>query len=382
MERITSINPKRILWSCEERGVDLSQLADAVQISKRTLDHALEADEGLTFAQLQRLAKYFHRGVLFFLEPGEPQEDQVYSPQFRTLANQKAQITPKIRAIIQQAERQREVFLGLREELGEPIEQEFEPPSTSVEDIPRSAETIRQWLGLKDENTFETYRAAVESKGVLVFRSQGYDGAWRIPKEDRVDGFCLYNKICPVIVVRKRRSEGRQAFTLFHEVAHLILHRVSSFSRIDDTNQDSITEREANSFAAHLLVPERFLQRIELRFKPVEAKAFDQWLQPEANAWTVSPEVIVLRLLETGRLNRREYDSYRLWKDEEPRSEDGKGNRKYRHREPLHVFGPTFTRTVLEALSRQQITSNKASRYLDNLKLQDLRQLEEYVATH
>jgi hypothetical protein len=56
------------------------------------------------------------------------------------------------------------------------------------------------------------------------------------------------------------------------------------------------------------------------------------------------------------------------------------GSRKYRHREPKHVFGDTFVRTVLDALNARHITLAKASSYLDSLKIKDLHQLERYYA--
>jgi len=44
----------------------------------------------------------------------------------------------------------------------------------------------------------------------------------------------------------------------------------------------------------------------------------------------------------------------------------------YRHREPSHIFGHTFVRTVLDALHGQYITLAKASHYLDGLKINGL----------
>ena len=58
------------------------------------------------------------------------------------------------------------------------------------------------------------------------------------------------------------------------------------------------------------------------------------------------------------------------------------GNRSYRHREPIHIFGDTFVRTVLEALQTKEITLARASGYLDNLKIQDVHELERYCYAH
>ena len=52
----------------------------------------------------------------------------------------------------------------------------------------------------------------------------------------------------------------------------------------------------------------------------------------------------------------------------------------YRHREPSHIFGDRFVRTVLDALNNRYITLAKASSYLDGLKINDLHQLERHYA--
>ena len=46
---------------------------------------------------------------------------------------------------------------------------------------------------------------------------------------------------------------------------------------------------------------------------------------------------------------------------------------RYRNREPKHIFGDGYVRTVLDALNSRRITLAKASTYLDNLKISDLQ---------
>ena len=57
------------------------------------------------------------------------------------------------------------------------------------------------------------------------------------------------------------------------------------------------------------------------------------------------------------------------------------GSRKYRYREPKHIFGDPFVRTVLDAVNARHVTLAKASSYLDGLKIKDLHQLEHYYAS-
>jgi Zn-dependent peptidase ImmA (M78 family) len=137
----------------------------------------------------------------------------------------------------------------------------------------------------------------------------------------------------------------------------------------------------ANTFAGHLLVPDAWLAQIDDGARPAAVELFDVWLAPYRQRWGVSGEVILRRLLDAGRLPQARYTAYRthlqgLTFD----GDEGGGNRAYRYREPRHIFGDKFVRTVLSALSSRRITATKASSYLDGLKLSDLRNLEQHVA--
>lgn len=380
MERIQSINPQRLAWCFADRGITMDQCAAELDIPATNLGKVMASEAGLTFNQLRKVAEYFGRGILFFLEPGPVDEAQVHTPEFRTLANQKPELSPRLKALIERVEKQRAVYLSLREELDEVGFTRFNLPDLQGVGPREAAEAVRRWLGLADQNSFDSYRAAVEGKGILVFQSNGYTGKWQIAKESPILGFSLFDQDCPVIVVKKLRWEPRQSFTLMHELGHLLLHKTSSIDDDHDFHSHEGGEQEANAFAGHLLVPDNFLASIRDGERPDEAAQFDAWLAPLRKAWGVSGEVILLRLMEVGRLPREEYVAYKQWRDQPITNDEGTGSREYRHREPKHVFGDAFVRTVLDALSARHITLAKASSYLDNLKIKDVRLLEQHYA--
>jgi Zn-dependent peptidase ImmA (M78 family) len=165
-----------------------------------------------------------------------------------------------------------------------------------------------------------------------------------------------------------------------HELGHLILHRKSSIDVENNLWSQQVLERDANSFAGHLLVPDSFLAAIQGN-PPENVSEYDDWLSKSRYTWGVSAEVILRRLMDAGRLQKAKYEAYRAWKKEQPAPpEEEGGNRKYRNREPIHIFGQRYVRTVLDALNGNYITLNKASGYLDNLKINDVRKLERYIA--
>ena len=380
MERIQSINLARIDWCCADRGMTRDELAAEIGIAPASLAKAFEGEAGLTFNQLRKIAAFFGRGTLFFLEAGPVNEATVHSAQFRTLANKKPELSPRLKLLIERVERQREIFLALRDELDSVDVMAFAPPELNGLSVQDAARLVRRWLGLADRNDFDSYRQAIEARGLLVFRSNGYNGKWQIAKESPILGFSLYDPACPVIVVKKQDSDTRQTFTMMHELGHLLLHKTSSIDDESDLHAREGEEREANAFAGYLLVPNAFLHSIHDDERPADVSGFDDWLEPQRRAWGVSSEVILRRLMDAKRLPQADYAAYRRWWAARPIVEKSGGSREYRNREPKHIFGDGYVRTVLDALNSRRISLAKASSYLDNLSIRDLHKLERHYA--
>jgi len=380
MERIEAINPGRIEWCCFDAGITVEQLAAATKIAPATLERVMAGESGLTYGQLSKVADYFGRGVLFFLEPDPVDDARVYTPQFRTLKNQKPLVSTKVRKLIERVERQRDVFVRLREDLGDESWPRFEPPNWQNLTPAVAAARARQWLGLTTQNSFEAHRAAVEARGILVFRTNGYAGKWQIEKANPVLGFCIYDARCPVIVVKKQDALSRQSFTLFHELGHLLLQRASSIDEENDFAAPVGNEPAANAFAGRVLVPDAVLATVHDADRPAEVSEYDAWLSAQRLATGASTDVLLIRLIGEGRLPQARYDEYQHWRSEQQPPPPVSPPRKYRYREPKNVFGDSFVRAVFGALTERYITLPRASTYLDDLKITDLRRLEhEYV---
>lgn len=380
MERITNINSQRVVWCCADLGLTPEQVVAELGWSPERLNAVIDGNGGLTFTQLRAMAEFFGRSVLFFLESEEVDAERVHSPQFRTLAGQKPDLSRRVRLLVQRAEYQRKIYLDLTEDVEGAERSRFLPPELPSDPV-EAARVAREWLSLGENNDFEKFRSAVEQRGILVFRTNGYAGKWQIAKESSILGFALYDPSTPVIVVRKQKAESMQSFTLMHELGHILLHRTSSVDDDADLRATRGMEREANRFAAHLLVPDSYLAKLLATDRPDDNAELDEWLKPFRSAWGVSADVILLRLVDERRMQKSAYESYCGWRDGQYEAEEEQGgSRAYRYREPRHVFGDRYVRAVLNALDAQQITLNKASDYLDGLKVRDLHKLEQFYA--
>lgn len=377
MERIQSVNLDRIEWACAENGITLEQLASTVGVPESTIQR-LVAGDGITFNNLQKTAEFLGHGVLFFLDQGPIDPDSIYTPQFRTILNRKPNLSAKLRRFVHTVEKQREAYLALQEASSEPGIS-FTPPNLS--DQTNGPQIVRDWLNLSTANNFRLCREKIEEKGVLVFLSNGYNGKWQIPKEDPILGFAMYHVSYPIIVIKKE-SEQRQLFTLMHEFAHLIVHKASWVDDENDLESYSAQEQEASGLAGRVLVPDAVLEGVDDQDRPTNVADYDNWLASIRQAYGVSGEVILRRLLDSGRLLQENYAQYRQWKAETTWGPKEGGNRAYRYREPIHIFGDTFVRAVFEALQAKEITLARASTHLDNLRIQDVHELERYCYAH
>jgi len=385
MEKI-AINPSRLEWCLNAVQIDINQLSTELKIAQKTLEQAMESKEVFSVNQLEKIANYFKRNLLFFLESEAPQEEEIYSLQFRTINNQKPIHSPKLRSFVEQVEKQRNVYLGLLEDLGETINNAWYPDGLNLNDDTKSISAyIREWLGLTVSDNFGDMRDAVERKGIMVIVSNGYNGKWQIDKKNPVRGFSLYYDVLPIIVIKKQASLGAQTFTLMHEFAHLLLHRESAIDNDEDFYNYQGKEKEANEFAGNLLIPDDFLNQIDTeQLLRLQAQEYDSFLADYRKLWCVSNRAILVRLLISEKISQYHYQNYVDYKEEKLRRESTQVSSKsiprtYRHREPMNVFGKPFVYAVFDSLHNKKITLAKASTYLDNLKISDVRQLEQHV---
>ncbi len=126
---------------------------------------------------------------------------------------------------------------------------------------------------------------------------------------DEVSGALIRNDDSVVIAVNSSQHENRQRFTIAHEIGHFLLHKGTqvhfdddfrvNYRKADSTGLATDEEREANLFAAALLMPVHFLKKDWLRLR-LENHAPAIATQSLAMRYKVSPKAMEIRLVNLG----------------------------------------------------------------------------------
>jgi Zn-dependent peptidase ImmA (M78 family) len=131
------------------------------------------------------------------------------------------------------------------------------------------------------------------------------------PLDDELSGLIFIKNDTPIIGVNSQHHINRQRFTIAHEIGHLILHRhfISNNIHVDrifpalmrdsrSATGTDLIEREANQFAAGLLMPEGKLAEFfaEKQFDIDD----DEPIEKIAKQFQVSKQAMVYRMRNLG----------------------------------------------------------------------------------
>ena len=215
MERLGPINLRRVEWVAADQGIDPADLGAYADVPAKAWQKVLRGEDGLTYAQLQKLGKSVGRQPLFFLDPQPVDTATIRSVQFRSTTEGAGEISGEMKQLIEHSEKQRDVYVALREESDDPGPAKFDPPARAGDTPETAAGKVRAWLGLPTDPistvTFDDYRTALEEHDVLVLLATGYAGDWKFPKDSSAIGFSIYFGAAPLIMVRNCEWKAREA---------------------------------------------------------------------------------------------------------------------------------------------------------------------------
>lgn len=297
-----AINPDVLKWARKTAGLSIIQVEQRLELKK---DLILEIESGRRKANktlLRSLAQLYKRPFTVLLLPEPPSEDDIPTD-YRTLPVQKRTIGPDTAQSLREARRLQEALSDLAYDSPD-ILPAFKFFPASIKDKPASiASQIRQAIEANvDEqrhwpNTvyaFRAWRGKLQKLGILVVVED-------FPREE-ARGFSLWHTdLVPMIVVSRNEAQAAQIFTLFHELAHILLRSDAMCLKQETPTLLGTVEAWCNKVAAATLVPGKELRNLLIHQGETNPK---EWLLNElyaiASHFKVSRHVIAIRLEELG----------------------------------------------------------------------------------
>jgi Zn-dependent peptidase ImmA (M78 family)/DNA-binding XRE family transcriptional regulator len=376
------VKPELLKWARRSAKVSVEDAAKVVNVDAERIEQWEKGDDAPTVPQLRALAKKYHFPLAVFYLP-EPPLDFAPLRDFRRLPNaqykQDKTISPNLAFHIRNAHERRELALELYDD-----QRRESPPfplKATLQDDPEAVGgAIRDFLNVDDDSqkkaakqdrTFEFWRRRIEEHDILVFVISGPHYSVDF-KEMR--GFAIARPQLPVIVINgKDYSQGGKAFTLLHELTHIILGESAisngATEELTRTPEEHRIERFCDAVAAAALMPARLIQSFPQVARTTGIRAWGHGdIAAIARAIGVGQEALVLRFVT---LQRATWDFYRTqqarFEEERRRAADEKDKKAVAIKRPILLMswnGRGFTRLVLRSYYDQRITLNDVSSYL------------------
>lgn len=364
------VNPDLLRWTRESAGIEIEEVAKRLSIKQEVVKNWETGERGVTYSRLESLADYYKRPVAVFFLPQVPVET-LTPTDFRAPAGQNVKVSKELRLTIRHARFVRNSYAEIN-----PDYHPFKYKRISLSNDPEQAALKeRQNLKISFEEqkgwsigaeAYSNWVKILETAGVLVLHKS-------LPQEE-LNGFSLTDdKKPPVIVINSKDVPARKIFTLFHEYCHLLLDgggicKINTTSK--EVQRNNSVEAFCDKFAAAFLVP-RDAFFAQLKLYPLNGEDNIGSIRSVANAFKVSKQVILLRLLLENKITRTFYDSQMIVFNKE--FEDFLKKKKEREKlskggVPPYILsisqnGKTFTRAVLKAYKEGKISNKEVSSY-------------------
>ncbi|MBC6444998.1 MAG: ImmA/IrrE family metallo-endopeptidase, partial [Alphaproteobacteria bacterium GM202ARS2] len=335
-----------------------------------------------TFNQLDTLADLYGVPRWVFLRDELPERYALNTmPAFRTFHEQGERLSPKTNKIVLKTLSVRRFMIELLQEMGRAIPS-FRPPDISEQDQQANRQVVLQWLGVNDvqawldkihkNNTVESLRAYLEDRGVLVFFTSRYRGKF-YAKDEPFRGMAIYNDTLPIIIVNSSDALKAQAFTLMHELGHL-LHGTTQLTKPNDIEE----ENWCNDFASEFLMPEQeFLAKARDIF--LHDKTYDN-LSVLAKTFGISVPACLMRLKKLKVIAQSLYS--KLWATHKKITAGGKSGEPFKitrstPKERVDEYGKLYLRILFDSCQQDILSPTRMMDILNLKKYDYLAKIEK-----
>lgn len=378
---IIPISPEVLRWARESLGLSINDVAKKIKKDAKIVNEWEKGVSLPTYAQLEKLAYDVYKRPLAVFFMSKPPDEIPIKQEFRNIPANIIEDLPKdFRLIVRQVKYYQ---LALKEiyatnQSSQLILRNFSlNENTDINEISRQ---IREFLNISNDEikkisdfdqAFKFYRNKIEQSGIFIFQDT----------LDNIDGFCLYDNEFPIICVNSAHIPQKKIFTIFHELAHILLHSNDIFS-YTSANENKI-EILCNQFAAEILVPTKLLLQENIIIQNNNLKWTSENIFSLAKNYKVSKETILRKILDLKLTTKEYYKSMaKQWEEEYKQKIENENNKKLGKKIIInpHIIrksrlGKNFINAIISAYHNNRIDMLETAKIL-KIKVDKINEYE------
>jgi Zn-dependent peptidase ImmA (M78 family)/transcriptional regulator with XRE-family HTH domain len=368
------INNKILEWFIADYNISIEEVAKKTGSTSAKVQSWINGSDSPTYKQAENLAyKVFKKPLAIFFMAELPTVLSV-KKKFRSLPDYLFDTTSyKTRLAINKADFYKLALAELykKNPAAELIFKTIK--ATTQSNVADLAKKIRELMGIdlaqqkgfKDKyKAFNFYRSALERNGIFTFQLQ-LEG-------DRA--FCLLDDEYPVIILNSGDSPYSKIFSLFHELAHILIENEDIYLEEDlpmYTNDPQ--EVFCNKVAAEVLVP---IAEFVITYAKNVNVLDESIIKSIASDYCVSREVILRRFLAIGKTTSSIYTDYKKkWDTSFAKGNSGGGDY---YRSKVSALGKTYVHKVIDGFRNGFLNDRQITNFLD-IKYAQLPRIEAEV---
>ena len=385
-EKLTGVNPKIIQWARERARYSLESVAVKFKKDVSVIEKWESGEDFPTYSQLEKLAEIYKRPLALFFFPEPPLEAEE-KQEFRTLPDFEIEnLAADTIYALRQAKAMQLSLQEINNGINPSTKKIFQDISvSSSDDLRILAEQIRNYLNVTleeqltwndQETALKKWRSAVEEAGIFIFK--------RSFKQREISGFCLIDIEFPIIYINNSTEKSRQIFTIFHELAHILL-QTNGITKSDDRYINSLKgenkyiEIFCNKFAAEFLLPNHVFSEI---IRETVVNVNDKIISKISSDYKVSREVVLRKLLDNNFISQKEYTfKVNEWYSEQVGKNQDKnqksGGNPYANQ--ATYLGENYLKLVFNKYYQGQYDIERVADYLNIKKVATVEKLEQYL---
>jgi Zn-dependent peptidase ImmA (M78 family)/transcriptional regulator with XRE-family HTH domain len=388
MARAVNINSAILIWARETAGLSIEEAAERLGLSDTKTATAVEKltalEEGRTKPtrnQLLKIATIYRRPMTAFYMAAPP----IVGNRGEDFRTHPGPVSRKdnglLDALLRDIRARQDMVRSILEDDDDTGELDFVASVTIRDDVTRTANLIRERLGIANvrdlrrfngaEALFNDLREKTERLGVFVLLIGNLGSHHSNIGEDIFRGFAIADPLAPFIVINDQDAKPARSFTLIHELVHIFVGSTGvSGSPVTGEPRTPVArvERFCNDVAGEFLLPTVELPAIGSIMPGTEQEV----IRIYAESWNVSEPMVAYRFQRTGRITEAAYRDLcahyaARWRNQRDRNREQNreiegGPNYYVVRK--HRLGKALIGLVGRTLRENELTHTKAAKML------------------